>query len=259
MTESIGDLVEVASSNTQRRLKHMQAGVRASARMIADDLQAANVRYRSALITTTYRDGAAWDRRDISRLLTHYRKWAERRGAWVRYVWTLELTRKGRPHYHVVLFLPRGVTPPLPDKQGWWSKGCTNAQWARSPVGYISKYASKGTNGELPSGARLWGCSALGAAGRCRLLWHLAPFWLRRLIPHDEGVKRLKSWWVNATTGWSYLSPWVIDKVAGGVLTLRYRGFTLDDVFIPQFAGDLPPDPCPPPAPVKRYLRPHEF
>lgn len=243
MDATIGDLVAVASSNTDRRLRHMQAGVRSSAQMIIADLQERNVRYRSAFITTTYREGAVWDRRDISTMLAHYRKWAKRRGAWVRYVWTLEATKRGRPHYHVVLFLPRGVTPPLPDKQGWWSKGCTNAKWARSPIGYISKYASKGANSVLPPGARLWGCSALGAEGRCRLLWHLAPSWLRRLVPFDEGVRRFRQWWVNATTGWAYLSPWLLDSVSGGAPILRYRGFTLDDVFIPQYAGESPPDP----------------
>jgi len=257
MNESIGDLVEVASDNTRRRLVHMQAGVRASARMISDDLQATGTRYRSALVTTTYRDGAVWDRRDISRLLTHYRKWAQRRNVWIRYVWTLELTKAGRPHYHIVLFLPRGVTPPLPDKQGWWSKGCTNAKWARSPVGYISKYASKGTTGDLPHGARLWGCSSFSIAGRCRLLWHLAPFWLRRLVPFDEGLRRVGAWWVNATTGWGYLSPWFHDKTHGGILTLRYVGFTLDDVFIPRYAGELPPNPHEQAAKSQPSYRPH--
>lgn len=261
MHESIGDLVEVASDNRQRRLRRMRAGVRASARMFVDDLQAANARYRSAFITTTYRADAAWGRRDISRLLSHYRKWAKRRGIWIRYVWALELTQKGRPHYHIVMFLPRGVSPPLPDKQGWWPKGSTNAKWARNPVGYISKYASKGAHGgagDLPVHARLWGCSSMGASGRCLLLWHLAPSWLHRLVPPDEGLKRFKSWWVNAATGWAYLSPWQHDKTCGGVVTLRYRGFTLNDIFIPQYAGHLPPDPHIAPVRPSHSYRPHQ-
>lgn len=258
--ECLGDLAELPSDSRLRRLRRMRTGVLQSARLLEQELRDSGMLYRAALVTLTYRDGAVWSPRDISGLLTHYRQWAERRGHWVRYVWTIELTSRGRPHYHIVFFLPRGVTPPLPDKQGWWAKGSTNAKWARSPVGYISKYASKGCTGEFPKGAKLWGCSSMSLLRRGMLRWHLAPSWLRRLIPFEEGVRRVRQWWVNAATGWAYLSPWVIDQVTGGVVTLRYRGFTLDDVFIPRFAGDLPPDPFqPPPKPPKRHLRPHEF
>lgn len=243
-TPSFGDITELPCDNLPRRLHAMRTGVRSSAQLIEQELLNEGVRYRSALVTLTYRDDAEWLPRDINRLLAHYRKWAQRRGVWVRYVWTMELTQRGRPHYHVVLFLPRGVTPPLPDKQGWWVKGCTNAKWARSPVAYISKYASKGfSGGELPKGAHLWGCSSTGPNFRARLRWFLAPAWVRRLVPFEEGVRRVRQWWVNATTGWGYLSPWLFDSVLSGAVVLRYVGWSLDSVFIPSYAGEPPPVP----------------
>lgn len=240
---SKGELIELPADNALVRLRAMSIGVLEAAALISSDLQAASVRYRAAFVTLTYRDDAQWEPRDVHDLLSHYRKWAKRRGVWVRYVWTLETTKRDRPHYHIVFFLPRGVTPPLPDKQGWWRKGCTNAKWARSAVGYIAKYASKGSGSGIPKGARLWGCSSLSSENRARLRWCLVPGWLRRLVPYDEGVKRLGSWWVNAATGWAYLSPWVVDCVRAGVVVLRYVGWSLSSVFIPSCLGEYPPDP----------------
>lgn len=239
--ECVGDLAELPSDNRLRRLRQMRTGVLQSARLLGGELQDSGLSYRAALVTLTYRDSAVWSPRDISGLLTHYRQWAARRGHWVRYVWTIELTARGRPHYHIVFFLPRGVTPPLPDKQGWWVKGSTNAKWARSPVGYISKYASKGCTGEIPKGAKLWGCSSMSPHRRGMLRWFLAPSWLRRLIPFEEGVRRVRQWWVNASTGWAYLSPWLFDSCKAGSAVIRYIGWSLDSVFIPSTPGEQPP------------------
>ncbi len=239
--ECLGDLVELPSDSRLRRLRHMRTGVLQSARLIEEEIQGSGVSYRAALVTLTYRDSAPWGPRDISGLLTHYRQWAERRGHWVRYVWTIELTARGRPHYHIVFFLPRGVTPPLPDKQGWWVKGSTNAKWARSPVRYISKYASKGCTGSVPKGAKLWGCSSMSPLRRGMLRWHLAPSWLRRLVPYEEGVRRVRQWWVNASTGWAYLSPWMLDSCKAGSAVIRYVGWSIDSIFIPSVPGEPPP------------------
>lgn len=239
-----GDLQEIPSDSFERRLKQMRKGVLTSAQLIQDELQRDGIPYRSALVTLTYRPDAEWEPRDINKLLEHYRKWADRRGVWVRYVWTLEVTQAGRPHYHVVFFLPRGITPPLPDKQGWWRKGMTNAKWARRPVGYIAKYASKGGlfHCELPKGARLWGCSSLSSLNRGRLRWSLAPSWLKKLVPFEDGVRRVKSWWVNATSGWAYLSPWIYDSCHSGKVVLRWIGWSPDRVFYPLEDGAPFPD-----------------
>ena len=60
----------------------------------------------------------------------------------LHYVWVLELTKRGRPHYHVLFWLPKGVSMPKADKQGWWKHGMTRSG-GHSPVGYLCKYTSK--------------------------------------------------------------------------------------------------------------------
>ena len=46
------------------------------------------------------------------------REWARRKDIFIHYVWVLELTKRGRPHYHVLFWLPKGVSMPKADKQG---------------------------------------------------------------------------------------------------------------------------------------------
>lgn len=100
-------------------------------------------------------------------------KWGKRRGVALPIVWVAEThggggSNHGQVHYHLVVFVPRGLTPPMPDKQGWWKKGMSNCKWARSPVGYLAKYTSKGANGPpMPTGARLWGSQwSIGVCAR---------------------------------------------------------------------------------------------
>lgn len=246
MSTSFLEQISVPADNLLRRIYRMRTGVVRSAELLTESLQSGGFRYRAAFITLTYRDDASWDPRDISQCLAHYRKWAKRRGCFISYVWVLELTKRQRPHYHIVLFLPRGLTPPLPDKQGWWRKGCTNAKWARSAVRYLAKYAGKDVVGSLPHGSRLWGCSSLGVALRARLRWFLAPSWVRQFIPIEDGVRRFHSWWVNASTGYAYLSPWIYDGISGNDVLLRYIGWpSANSVFVPLSPLDSPPWPLP--------------
>ena len=149
------------------RLRRMSRAVIGTAQAIEEVFQDSGFRYRAAMVTLTYGPDEEWEPNDVARLCNHYRMWATRRGIRICGVWVLELTKQDRPHYHLVLFIPRGYTPPLPDKQGWWRKGHTNAKWAHRPVGYIAKYASKGTYGGLPAGARLHG--HIGLTKRCLL------------------------------------------------------------------------------------------
>ena len=143
----------------------------------------------------------------------------------------LELTKRGRPHYHLVLWIPKGFTPPLPDKQGWWKKGHTQAVWARSPVGYVAKYASKGGETEgLPKGARLYGYLGLNEQMLTVRSWYVAPQWLKDMAEYGCRLVKRAGWWVNKTWGIAYRSPWVLDSLAGGVASLRWVGWTEDDI-----------------------------
>lgn len=169
----------------------MGRGVVGSARLIHNELLASASRFRSAFITLTYRPDVDWQPHHISKLIDCYRKWHKRHGVKMLGVWRMEPHASGRPHYHLVLWLPRGITPPMPDKQGWWPHGMTNAKWARSPVGYLAKYCAKPSGDVFPKGARIWGAVGLTASQRAQVQWCVAPRWLRRMTDPNVGVRRV--------------------------------------------------------------------
>src|SRR5690606_16986167 len=126
----------------------------------------------------TYRPDAAWRPEHISQALAAWRK--EMRGRRLRYVWVLELTKAGKPHYHVMVWLPAGVLLEKPDRSGAWPHGMSRIEWARNAVGYLVKYASKGTDGiNLPRGARLFGVGGLNADSRLKRAWAMLPRYQR--------------------------------------------------------------------------------
>lgn len=209
-------------------MRRLRRGLLSAAEVVQDDLQEGGTRYRAAMVTTTYRPGAEWSPLDLAGSLKCLREWARRRRIWVRYVWRLEFTARGVPHYHVVVWLPRGWTMPLWDRAGWWSRGMTNAQWARRAVGYCAKYASAasdwppGTRGTAH--ARWWGCGGLTSALRMRARWRAAPAWLRELAwDHDTPLRREGSRW--RVGAWLIRSPWRVLEVAGGLLQFEWRGW----------------------------------
>lgn len=238
-----------------RRMWRMRRGVIASARLINNDLVDRGEKFRAALGTLTYAPGVDWSPRHVSALIDCYRKWAMRRGFKFRAVWKLEPHASGRPHYHYVFWMPRGVTPPMPDKQGWWPHGSTNVKWARSPVGYIAKYCAKPAEDVFPKGARIWGAVGLSAAERARVQWSLAPRWVKRMTSPEHGVRRIKrplkrqphlydakrriGFWTNAdsaeTADWlpslwtcmknlfSFEAPHTCEGFKDGALVLRPR------------------------------------
>jgi hypothetical protein len=219
-----------------RRLSRMRRGVISAAALAQQDMQEGGTRFRAAFVTVTYRPGEQWDAGDIRKLVKHYRQWGHRRKVALPIIWVGEThtgggLNHGRVHYHLVIFVPRGLTPPMPDKQGWWQKGMSNCKWARRPVGYIAKYATKGRAGTpMPVGARLWGVSGLSTTVRAKLALATAPAWLRQFAQPGEIVKRIKyGWWRNCTTGWEYRSPWDFEWTERGP-SARWRGWTEFDV-----------------------------
>jgi hypothetical protein len=199
----------------RRRLSRMRRGVVCASKLLRVEMQKGRHRYRAAFITLTYRPVENWDAGDVRVFVKRYRQWGERRGVRLGIVCVAEThggggANHGQIHYYLVIFVPRGLTPPMPDKQGWWRKGMCNCKWARSPVGYLAKYASTGLGGpSMPKGARLWGVSGLGVMVRSRLALALAPKWLRGFCRPKEIVKRIANGsWRNCTTGWEYRTSW---------------------------------------------------
>lgn len=70
------------------------------------------------MVTLTYRNIDDWCTDDISYFMRLVRQWCKRRQIAVRYVWVAELQKRSAVHYHVVFWLPIGISLPKPDKQG---------------------------------------------------------------------------------------------------------------------------------------------
>jgi hypothetical protein len=161
-----------------------------------------------------------------------------------------------------MLWVPYGTLPPLPDEQGWWSKGSSNASWSgfksggpggsriRRPVAYLAKYLAKREEGELPKGARLWGLIGAPTVARVAASFACAPGWLRRLalagrdlglfpslVVRKLAVPKQGIWWHVLESGMSFRSPWEFLQASGGAAVLRYRGFSEWDVQGPLVGG----------------------
>lgn len=223
----------------RRRVSKLKLIIRGACIGFEGAAKKSGFRVRPAFCTATYAKDGQWEPNHISELMRHYKNWCKRRGVEFRCVWVAELTKRGRVHYHWVMYLPYGITPPKPDKQGWWKHGSTNVGWARKPANYLTKYASKGmqTDHQFPKGCRLYGVR--GKAGF--LGWFRAPQWLRNLSKPGQNIVKIKGWWCNRSEGWGYRSPWIFDKVSALGVEIRYVGWTSDDCCLLE-NGLPPPD-----------------
>jgi hypothetical protein len=156
------------------------------------------------MVTLTYRAGASHRQKQVSDYLQRLRVWAARRGLAFGYVWVIELTKAGVPHYHLVIWLPRGYRLPKGDVVGWWAHGMTQTARARNAVGYLVKYSTKANycGHSIPKGSRLFGCGGLSAEDRRSKSWQLLPEYVRDAFDEGDDVKRAPGGgWVSASTG----------------------------------------------------------
>jgi hypothetical protein len=179
-------------SRTDSRLKGMKKTVMNSTRCFRDALSAAGARFRTVMVTLTYREVGDWEPKHLSRFMGAVREYLRRRDLAVRYVYVAELQERGAVHYHVLFFLPRGVTLPKPDKRGWWPHGSTRIEWVRKAVGYMLKYASKlqSKTGTFPKGLRICGAGGLDADGRRECRWWKLPGYVQELWSVGDDAAR---------------------------------------------------------------------
>lgn len=181
-------------------------------------------RYRVAMLTLTYADIDGYSPRHITLCLKAIRSHLRRRGIRLHYVWVMELQKRGAPHYHVLIWLPRGLTLPKPDKRGWWSHGLTRIEWARNAVAYVAKYAGKfESRRALPKGARVCAVGGLTQGSANQRRWWLAPVWVRCLWDLGSNVhpSRRGGGWHNRDTGEWCASPFRIAYINGTLCILR--------------------------------------
>lgn len=199
--------------NRGRRIRRMRRVVISAADATRD---IPGFRSRGIMVLLTYRDGAPWRSGDVARYVNTVRTWLRRRKVPCRYQWVIELTKRGRPHYHVLFWVPPGVKLPKPDESGQWKSGWSGISAARRPVGYLVKYATKGGldggEGDLPRGARLFGCGA--AEDSVRFARHRAGLsrWLDEAAAPGERVTRVaRVGWVEQGTGLVHVTPYKVE------------------------------------------------
>lgn len=168
-----------------------------------------------AFITFTYLPDVEWKPRHLTECLKRMRQWLIRRGVKPRYIWVAEQYKSGRVHYHAIVWLPRGLTMPKPDKQGWWPHGFTNVQWARKGIGYLVKYATKTARSPtpFPRGCRLHDIGGLSGTGRIHRSWWMLPKYQReRCEPSDRVSRARGGGWKSHTTG----ELWPAAQISSG-------------------------------------------
>lgn len=172
--------------------------------------------------TLTYKgDNRNWRPEHISRYLDGLRKWHYARTGKkaVRYAWVAELQQRGVIHYHVIVWLQGGLTPPKGD-QPWksvdrkgvtewhppmWPHGMSRRDKASAPVAYLMKYASKIESknvGTFPHGARIHGAGGLDPAGRSVRRWVLWPAYVQGNASVNDHFKPAEGGgYINVETG----------------------------------------------------------
>lgn len=213
-------------------MARMRRNVLNSARLIEGESVRPGFRVRRLFVTLTYRPGVEYRPHHLESLMTSIRNWAARRGCSVPFVRVAELTKAGVPHHHVMLWLPAGLMLPKPDKRGWWPHGATKVERARNAVGYLAKYASKGTAGDrrFPRGLRVFSAGGLSPESRRVRRWWCAPLDARQSLGTAADIRKVAGGYMDRLTGSLWLSPWRVgwlpDPVSGRSALHVWRDLT---------------------------------
>jgi hypothetical protein len=201
------------------RLRRMRASVLCSSDRLEVDSLRGGVRLRRLFLTLTYRPSEADSSGDISAFRDRMRQWFKRRGAVCRFVWVREAHKSGRPHFHVLVWLPRSLRLPAADACGWWPHGMTNTQVVHSGAAYLAKYLSKVSSlpsAAFPKGCRIHGSGGLSARSRWDRRWFLSPRWVRESLGAGADPVRVRGGWSDRFSGFFVRSPWSLVKGGGG-------------------------------------------
>lgn len=214
------------------RAQRLRKSVITSARLHDEEAKATAFRGAWYMLTLTYRDGSNSGPRDVSELLKRMRghfnrvKSRARRfaGQVFRYLWVGELTQRGRVHYHILTWIPRGMYFGKVDARGWWPHGMSQIVKAKNAVGYLAKYASKFTSlvaGMFPKGFRTHGCGGLDTESRRELRWWKAPMSARDALGPDADIRKSKGGWFDRHTGEFWPSPWRVTFFGGRTIAWK--------------------------------------
>lgn len=182
---------------------------------VRDLFAAAGVPVQCIMVTLTYAPGVDYSPRQITEYMRRQCAWLDVRDILFAYEWVLELQQRGAPHYHVLWWVPLDSRLPMPDRvtgrqrKAFWPWGMSRIELAFCGPAYITKYASKGTEGRaLPKGARLYGVGGFDSAKRIAQ-WRALPAYVRDKTTEGDIVRRAKGGgWVVRGTGEHIPSAW---------------------------------------------------
>lgn len=231
--DSDGELLAI--DRDESRFRRLRKNVGMAAKLHLQELQGR--RHQVVMVTLTYRPGVHWHATHLAAYMDRVRKWHKKRtGQLPRYVWVAEVQDGSRTetgigrgviHYHCIFFLPKGLTMPKADKQGWWRHGMTNTKPCTSPVGYVMSYAKKlRSRRGIPKDARIYGIGGLsGQARRIRSWVNFPAFIQARAAVTDSYGRQPGGGWVNRVTGEWFASEYVLApfKAVGTTFVVRVR------------------------------------
>ena len=215
------------SAVAERRVKRLKRSVWASGHLhgMADHGHRAPVCW---FVTLTYVGVNDWQPDHMSKAVQRFRNWCRSVGVACRYTWVAELQQRGAVHYHLLAWLPVGVSMPHWDKPkgrraAFWRHGMTNTQQAKAGVGYLMKYLSKlGELTRFPKGLRLYGIGGLSQQGRDVRQWFNLPEWVKRSSGVAE-VARLARRLVVRATGELLEAAYKVQRVPSGLIVQALR------------------------------------
>lgn len=223
--------VSVELDQNRIRAARLRKSIITGARLHDEEARQGSVRGHWYMLTATYAEGCDFSPRDISELVKrirgHFYRFARRKGlgsARLRYLWVGELTRRLRPHYHLLIWIPRGFFIPMADRRGWWPHGMTRIERARNAVGYLAKYASKFTGAmaaAFPRGFRTHGVGGLSDESRRELRWWKAPIDAREALGPDADIRKVFGGYADRRTGTFWPSPWRVCVDRGRVVAWK--------------------------------------
>lgn len=180
--------------------------------------------WSATFIGFTYRPGCDYGPRDISNMIDCLRIWCEKHAIECRYLWVAEMQKRGVIHYHMIVFHPKALQFPKPDKQGWWPHGSTSRSTGiRHAVAYMAKYMSKGDAASFPKGARTYGCGGLQGTAKLEMRWWKLPTWVREQVEPVDRAKRVLGGFLVPDSGELLPSPWEVS-FKGGLVYVQRKG-----------------------------------
>lgn len=199
---------KTATSPAQHR-KRMRRLQHKFAKTIKEQRRIAKIHGLYAVaLTLTYRPTQMPKGKDISSFLDKLRAKLKRGGKPLLYTWVLEC--KHAYHYHLMVWLPRGIRLERTLLERWWPHGYFEAEACRSPHRWGKYMAKSETKESLPAGQRLFGYGGLDQAGEDAVRRACLPRWLQQVLPVFSRPQRCRGGgWVDVLTGEVFISPYV--------------------------------------------------